>query len=353
MTIETIKKFVRKNWITVWLVVAAITLSGGLVLAKYATEHNVVRRVIATDGGAATRFTSNYLFLGDSNQQIRNVASTDTRDVVFDLFIYNYSLNNPTQWYKSDLDYSLEFSVTSIDGRTTLTASDMEALIGSDSIEVYTVTGEEENMTETSLVTINKDNLDSVTGSSHTISQTIVRSQYNGTSNRYKLVLPNSVVGKDIALKVVAKPARKHGDISDIVLTSRFAAASQNIVLTTGWAGSYNDDTTVALSSYEGFNFSISGSGNSTGTLSWRYDLLEPNKNQMIDLFGVDPTVSGNYTDNTTTHMRSITIPLSSEDNAGHYDFQMYIISKSAKSVIDQMSWSDFENTCTFVDSSN
>ena len=348
-----IKQLIKKNWITVWLVVAIITLSGGLVLAKYATEHNVIRRVIATDGGAGNRFTSNYLFAGNSNQQIRNVASIDTRDVVFDLYIYNYSLNNPTQWYKSDLDYTLQFDVTSVDGRTTLTSANIEELIGSDSIEIYTVTGTDENPVETSLVTINKDNVASVTGSSHTISQTIVRSQYNGTSNKYKLVIPNSAIGKDIALQVVAKPARKHGDISDLVLSSRFGAASQSIILTTGWSGSYNDDTSIALSRYEGFNYSITGSGTSSGTLSWRYDLLEPNKNQMIALFGIDPTVAANYTEDSTTHMRTITIPLSSDNNAGRYDFQFYIKDSSAKSAIENMSWTDFENTCTFVETSN
>lgn len=347
MTIETIKRFVRKNWITVWLVVAAITLSGGMVLAKYATEHNVVRRVIATDGGAGSRFTSNYLFTGTENRQIRTVASTYTGEVTYDLFIYNYSMNNPTLWYKSDLDFSFTPTVVSLDGTTSLTSSDFETLLGNDSIEVYSV----ENETETSLLTINKDNFDQVVGNA--VSQTITYSSVSGTYKRYKIVLPNSAIDKNICLKLEATPARKHGDISDLVLSSRFGAAFQTISLSTGWTGSFNDSTSIAPSAYEGFNFSITGSGDSSGELSWRSDLIEPNPNQIEEFFGVDLS-STTPTPVPGTNMVKITLPnLSSDDNSGRYDLQFYIKDAAAKTAIGNMDWDTFSETCVFTENTN
>jgi len=341
---EKIKKFFKKNWILSWLAVAIFLLFGGLVYAKYGAEHNVVKRVIATDSGAANRFTSNYLATGNATQHIRSVSSTSTEDIVYDINIYNYSLNKPTQWYPADLDYTLTAQIKTLDGSASLNSSQIENLIGDDQIVLYTVTVNENNQEVThSLLTLDKD-----TAIVSDISQRIVNSSGGGTYNSYRLVLPNSVIGKNISVVLTATPASKHRDIADTILSSRFGAEIQTIVLSTGWTGAFNDDTSVSLASYEGFNFSITGSGNSSGKLSWRSDLLEPNVNEIRELFNVDITDSSNYSDN--GNIRTITLSnLSSEDNAGRYDFQLYIKDSAAKTTIEALNnWTTFSTYCVF-----
>ena len=135
-------------------------------------------------------------------------------------------------------------------------------------------------------------------------------------------------------------------------MSSRFGAEIQTIVLSTGWTGSFSDDTSISLESYEGFNYSITGSGDSSGTLSWRYDLLEPNMNEIQELFGIDITNSSNYVDDPTTNMRTITLSnISADDNAGRYDFQIYIKDDTAKNTIKTINdWSTFSDFCVFTE---
>ena len=341
---KKIKKFFKKNWIMIWLVAAVILLSGGLAYAKYGSSHNVVKRVIATDSGATDRFTSNYLATGSSNQHIRSVSSTSTDDIVYDINIYNYSLNKPTQWYPVDLEYSLSAQLKTLDGSTELSALQLDNWIGDDQITLYSVTldaNDQEVLTP--LFSLDK-NLRTILIDPQVISN----SPAGGTYNSYRLILPNSVVGKNISVVLTATPASKHRDISDAVLSSRFGAEVQTIVLSTGWSGSFNDDTSISLANYEGFNFSITGSGNSSGTLSWRSDLLEPNANEILDLFGVDITNSSNLIQN--GNMTTITLSnLSSEDNAGRYDFQLYIKDATAKNEIATLNnWTTFSTYCVF-----
>lgn len=342
------KHFFKKNWITVWLVVALMVLGGEIVYAKYGSSHNVVKRVIATDSGTGNRFTSNYLETGTSNQHIRSVSSTSTDDIIYDINIYNYSVNKPTQWYHVDLGYTLSAQIKNLDGTATLTQAQVENLIGNDQIILYSVTIDENSEeTVSSLLTLDKDNL-----TDSDASQIIENSSTGGTYNSYRLILPNSMLGKNISVVLTATPASKHRDIADVILSSRFGAEIQTIVLSTGWTGSFSDDTSISLESYEGFNYSITGSGDSSGTLSWRYDLLEPNMNEIQELFGIDITNSSNYVDDPTTNMRTITLSnISADDNAGRYDFQIYIKDDTAKNTIKTINdWSTFSDFCVFTE---
>lgn len=341
---KKVKRFLRRKWASVWLVAAIAIFCSGLVYAKYGIGHNVVKRVVATDSGAGSRFTSNYLATGNSNQHIRSVSSTSTEDIVYDINVYNYSLNKPTQWYPTDLEYTLAAQIKTLDGTGNLTSEQVASMIGNDQIVLYSVTINESNQEVlTSLLTLDKNSL-----TASDSSQVITNSSRGGTYNSYRLILPNSVVGKNISVILTATPASKHRDIADTVLSSRFGAEVQTIVLSTGWTGSFSDDTSVSLASYEGFNFSITGSGNSSGTLTWRKDLLEPNVNEIQELFDVDITNSQNYTDN--GDLRTITLPsLSSDNNAGRYDFQLYIKDPTAKSTIETLNdWTAFSTYCVF-----
>ena len=343
---KNLKTFLKKYWITVLLVLSVALLLGGFALAKYSTEHNAVKRVIATDSGVGKKFTSNYLFTGEGNQQVRNVASTYTDNVNFDLYVYNYSINNPLWCYPTDLDYTMNFVATNKNGQA-LTSSEVEAILDNDKISVYSVTVVNDQEVLTLLTEIDKNTLNDAKN------QTIVHSTAGGTYNRYRLVLPNSAIGQNIRLQVLARPANKHRDISDIVLSSSFGAEFQTIILTTGWTGSYSDNTAIALSSYEGFNYSIVGSGNSSGKLYWKNDLLELNKNEIYELFGLDLSDSSVIQYDSGRQMQYIELSnLSSTGNGGRYDFQIYIRNKNAKTAISAMDWATFSQTCIFEEDS-
>ncbi|WP_026834885.1 hypothetical protein [Eubacterium xylanophilum] len=331
---------IKKNWIMVWLVLAATALCSMVVYARYSNEHNIVKRVVATDKDLANRFTSNYLSTGTIMLKTQTVPVDSTDDPEIEISIWNYNHKNPTKYYKSDINYTLDMVFTNTEG-TALTSSQVENLIGNDEVEIYKITkNADQTVSETLLVKISKDSI------SGTFNEVIKAQKNIGTENKYKLVLPNSSVGKDIAVKVTATPGSEYHDLPGAI-AAMFNAESQTIILGKGWMGSINDDENIPLSKYEGFNYSITGSGASSGTLKWRKDLIELNKDEIEELFSIDVNDSSNYSDD--GNFRTIELSsLSSADNAGRYDFQFYIKNKAAKTAISGMTWSDFKKIIVF-----
>ena len=59
---NTNKNIITKRWLTFWAVAVSVLLTGLVVFAAY-TNLNSVKRVVSTQGGRGTAFSSNYLNL--------------------------------------------------------------------------------------------------------------------------------------------------------------------------------------------------------------------------------------------------------------------------------------------------
>ena len=333
------KKFLKANWIFVWLMCVTLCIGGITAFARYNDQHNVTKRVLATEDSQGIKFSSNYLATGAANKQVKNVAQDTNAE--FELYIYNYNYSNPTVWYPTHLYYEISLSVIKRSGGV-LTEEEVEDLIGSDNIVLNKVSVQDGVETLTEIAVLTKNNR-----SENNITELLENKTTGGTTNRYRLVLPASMTGNDICVMITATPQRQYRDLSGVVLSSKFMADLQNVVLSTGWSGSFNDDEDIAVRNYDGFNYCITGNGDSSGVLKWRSDLLEPNPFLIKELFNAD--IGNDETIEGETRWKKIELSaLSSVNNAGRYDFQFYIVSADAKEAIADMDWDTFKNTVVF-----
>ena len=114
-----------------------------------------------------------------------------------------------------------------------------------------------------------------------------------------------------------------------------------------GWHGEFNDDKTIPLAQYDGFNYIIIGSGVSEGDLIWDSTLVEPNM-QQVNAIKKDGAII-----ETSGTIKSIRLSLNSAENGGRYDIQFYIVNHeggSGRSAIDSQSWSQFADSSTECD---
>ena len=73
------KKDLKKSFIIIWIAAVSIALIALGVSAAY-TNVNKVKRVVSTQGGAGTAFSSNYLMLVNGNT---NERSFDVKRITF------------------------------------------------------------------------------------------------------------------------------------------------------------------------------------------------------------------------------------------------------------------------------
>ena len=329
---DKIKKFMAKYWITFWLVAALVTVIGFVAKARYNDGRNYAKRVVATQKGERQLFSSDFLN-GSLPLHYRTVDPDESADQYFDVSVFNYDLKNPGPVYPIDIDYELSVEFFNGTGTTPLSAAQIAGFIGTEQVALYAYSGN--SLSGTAFITVAQDTDEE----DRTVSRTVL--QASG-ADKFRLVLPISMKDKDISVRLTAAPSG-YADLP-AGISGLFTIRTQTFTKINGWSGDFNDDKNVALSDYDGFNYSIVGSGTAEGTLSWRNDLLELNSLQIdsLKMPGTSVVTSG-----TTS---SITISLNSADNSGRYDLQFYVKNDdngSGRSVIDAMQWSAFANKTT------
>ncbi|MCR5499358.1 MAG: hypothetical protein K6F31_03065 [Acetatifactor sp.] len=70
-------------------------------------------------------------------------------------------------------------------------------------------------------------------------------------TKQYRLVMPEQTISKGVYVR------------------------SKTFNLTAGWTGAFNDDESIGIAQYDGFNYAITGGGTATKTLSWDSTILE------------------------------------------------------------------------------
>lgn len=357
-------KTLKKHWITIWIIVAALALCGVITHAKFADDQNVAKRIIAADTGVKTYFTSNYL-TGYSYKNYKSVTLDASSVEPFEVSIYNYDKNNPTSFYSVPITFTLTAKLYKNNGANEYNDSSdsvaLNTILGTDEIEIYRIDDNGDPVSDSS-ITLNKNTV------SDSITQDLTPEQgKKSAKNTYKVVLPLSVVDKDIYVKLEADPTVQHPDLSSI--DAFFYAKSKNIDLSEGWTGNFNDNTAYTPSAYDAFNFTLTGNGTKEKILSWDTNLLEPNRVQIQELFGInltDPTVLANtsiYNYNSTTGVASLKITVSSASSGGRYDIQFYVVDEDARKEIDgytdssnvihaPMTWTTLKEKVTLTDPS-
>lgn len=239
----------KKHWIIIWLCAACLALGIFVVSAAY-TRVSSVKRVISTRKGVGMLFSSNYLQSG--NTLLKNITfSSSDSDPVVVVTICNYSQSDKTRHNEKDITYTLTAELVDSSGipisSEALGNKNYSIALGNDK-RLFTADALKFDFTNQELL--------SDSSNSHSYQITFDRSQFEN---------------QDIYVKLTAKPDGSMKDeLSDI---SGIIGISLYTKKTASWSGQFTD--TQEPSKLDGFNYTISGSGNGTVTISWNSEYVE------------------------------------------------------------------------------
>ncbi|MCR5796684.1 MAG: hypothetical protein K6G63_02055 [Eubacterium sp.] len=270
---KKIMQFLKRQWITVWLVISAITLTLTIVYAAY-LGNTEVKRVVSTASISNVFFSSNMLD-SSSNGLIKNIKTAETTQNYECLVsIFNYDEMMPTNFAKDDIPY-----------RLTATLYKYDTDSGTFQKVTNVVKSEDDSRNEVFSIQKVKDNNTNVSESEYNLNTGEFMVEYpsevlqGGAShaNTYKLIIDKEEVAKDVPIfyiRLEAEPSAQNID-GVVARQSGYISASKGTVYNSGWSGELSERTER---SYDGYNMIISGSGTGTIDLSWNNERFEINK---------------------------------------------------------------------------
>lgn len=249
---KKIKKWLKRYWGTVCLLVAILMLCVTGTWASY-TNFSIARRVVSVKDGSKVLFSSNLLYtedkLTDSNSY-RNRRVSLNSDNQFSLDIYNYVLGDDSNYNNHAIVYTLQITL----------------LTGTESYDDYYVHAGDatlyrfQNKDGVYVASVENQRLDG-----NTLSK-----------NSYSIYVPEADKNF-VRFYIEAIP----NDESYAATNNKKLAAGiliGQMTLEKNWTG-YILDTQDGRTpnQYDGFNYEVSGYGKGTVTLSWNPNILEMN----------------------------------------------------------------------------
>lgn len=347
--VKIIKGFLRKNIITVWLIVSVAFLCGIFVFAKFGNGQNYTKRVVSTGLNDKILFTSNLLNTSNTGHP-KTVTRGYSADSSYDINIYNYDKNKISSYYPGTINYTFNAMLVHSDAESTVydvsDQTDLNALKNI-LIETNVDNTDPENPVTTytyhkiyvyelvngvqgasPVITLGAENQNTVTASYSLTGQQLVPGPSGSAVKSYRVVLPKELIDSDVRVKITAEPVG-HSDLP-LSIGGLFYIQSQNIVVTTGWRGEFVDSRSKQPSEYDAFNYRISGAGTANKILRWNSNVVQPNKQQIADLFG-DNSFSS------STSQEAHSFPL--KPDVYTYDIQFYVKDAAARAYIDGLTW--------------
>ena len=250
---EKLWKWIKRYGVTVWLVTAAIALLASVSYAAYITL-DISKHVVSTgSGGNSVRFSSNYLYAVDANEENystrRITPKTETAEdgstvSKFTVEVCNYIYGNLAAVNSRNIAYNLKATLLPIDGTLP------------EGIQNIAVNG--------TLFNANGE-----------LSIPNRLPAKNATSHNYSFSIPSDLAEK-ISIEIVAEPQSD----TDYLATNQKKLAAEitfrDASVADNWRGKFIDQRGVRLpTQYDGFNYEISGSGKGTVTVTWNESILE------------------------------------------------------------------------------
>lgn len=243
------KNIIAKRWLICWITVVLVLLAGLGVFAAY-TNLNSVKRVVSTQGGRGTAFSSNYLNLtamSSDTYALKNISFTESGDTAaFEINVCNYVHNDPSKVNENDITYSMTLTLVDKEGAAItgsysgLTVSDGGGTAHSFSGGVCVVSGR------------------TLTGGIKCV-------------DTYRITVPREFIDT-VNIRAVAEPDSVSYQYTDNSKLGRVFAFTEYNAAATTWTGSFTETTAEG---YDGFNYVIKGQGKGTVTLSWDKQELE------------------------------------------------------------------------------
>lgn len=331
---KKIKSFIKRHFIMIWIVIVCLTLSYMVVMAAYPTKQNKAKKVVSLQSQSEIQFSSNYL---EETVLYKTVVINDDDPITVD--IRNFSKNNSTKWYLSDISYTLLAELTDSSG-TLITNN---SLIGDEEVVVTAVSvDDEKNESETELFRLSSADPDD------SIVQILEHSSSESTVQSYKVYFPSA--SSKVCLKLTAAPANTYTDLRTI--GAILAVSDKSSIQSDGWTGDFNDPTTKTPTEYDAFNYIITGHGDSNkATIKWNSNVVTLNKMYFSNTFNKDITSATDL----GSGWKQLTIPISDDSNNGQYSFQVFKAGSGFDTFIanlseEQDAWAELKKCIVFDD---
>ena len=258
---KKIIKTIRKNWIIVWFLIAAISFSAITVYAIY-TRITIAKRVVSTQAGASSLFSSDYM----TNGSLKTVEpfTDNTQPAIVPVHVYNYAYPKEAVYRNESTEYDLIATIGTLDEYDVfheLTDSDKITALGSFSYSItYNSTSEEFSFGGSN-------------GTSHTFSGCTIAGD-GANSDLFTMVFDKNELGNNpngYCIMIQAKPYNTDlPDLEGKVMVRYSKQAS------TGWSGEVEELDTNK--DYDGFNYYLTGDGKGKLTFRWNTNYVTINK---------------------------------------------------------------------------
>ncbi|MBR3507508.1 MAG: hypothetical protein IKO03_01790 [Lachnospiraceae bacterium] len=317
-------KFIKKQWIMIWLIVASVALVTVISFAAYKDANNRIKRVFVASKQIDFLFTSNYL-IRESNYNSVSFNEADAK--TFGVYIRNYDPSSGGV-HEGTITYSLHAelahktmvaynTVTDSAALQSWTSENMSIQI-SDGTHTITLSG---NTLSGDVSSVELPDTDPVTG--------------NGSGKRnthqWNVTFTNIPLDSDYCVTITATPTDGSGAITSTLGIGSFPDTQND-----GWTCMISDDKSKEIINYDAFNYFIAGSGGTTLYFSYDANCLEINP--VFCTYHTEATLYESYHGSTTegrTGWKTLVIAVGT---ANRYDLQMYKLNPSS-----QPMWSDLD----------
>ena len=298
--------------LVVLAVVVVISVTVGGVYAAY-TNSRHAQRTIATYDSVGDRFSSNDLGDGPSRDFVKTSYTVSSeRGPSTVVTINNYERGKQTRPNDADVTYTLLARLVKyqepVEPETQGSYVPVDAAYISDnSLSSYSIT----ILQNSSSVTLGNTVL------SHTFGGSLEGGATHSDAYTVTFSANFATVKPNLYLELIATPSG--GSLP--TLRGIFKADLRINGATNSWTGEFSDDTTVAPNSYDGFNYSISGVGSGSFTLTWNSEKVSLSYQSLYELLAISgASQTGD----------SITFPVDS-DVTSKYDVQFYKVNISGE----------------------
>lgn len=293
----------KKHWITIWLVIAVVSLT---VVTSYAiyTRITIAKRVVSTQAGANSLFSSDHM--NSTLLKVIEPVSDNSVDVEVPVNVFNYAYPKESVYRGDVTEYDLTATIGRLgsnDSFTALTGADLTDLSSLN----YKIVHNENNET----FVFGTDG-----NASHTFSGCSIA---GGDANEdlFTLTFDKNEVGnvpKEYVIKLVAVPY--NGDLPTLtgLVMVRFSKRAS-----TGWTGTLEEIDASIQDDYDAYNYYLEGNGKGKLTFRWnsKYVRINPDflNNSNYSFYG-GVTDIGN-------DMSQLTINVDSSD-INRYEIQFF-----------------------------
>lgn len=318
MTIFDSNKTKKIRKILLWALVVSLSVTALACSVSFAlfTSSLQAQRTIAAYDTEGDRFSSNYLLDRVTKDNVRTVFTTSLLSPASTVVtVCNYPQGHQTLTHPDDMSYTVTARLVRFDDSTETKYFPVDAAyIASEGLTDYTVTITD----DTTTYTLGSTTLSAV------FSGTLISGGAQSDPFTFSFSTGFAADKPNLYLEIVAEPNNNTlPTLRGVFIPDLRAQGAADY-----WTGSFRDDSSLAPSAYDGFNYLVSGTGNGTVTLTWddtKVILSDLSRSMLLSIAGASQTGS------------SITFPVDSDIEA-RYDLQFYKVSITSETWVQMNS---------------